>query len=176
MAGCTKSPKCTKDYCGPRGLNGIGKFIRSPIFFTYYTLFFLVFVTMRLFTINYITGSTKSVICNSIFFVWTLLQFLASYVIFLITFFILRILIKLLTLMINWIKKITKIKKNQTIIQKIWNNIVRFFFICLIIVIFILFKYVFQAYMFILYWTFGIFMGYTIIGRKNECIAPPKKR
>ena len=175
MAGCKKSPKCSKNYCGPRGLNGIGKFIKSPIFFVYYTLFFLIFVTMRLFKINYITKGFDSFKCNSIFFLWTLLQFLAAYTIFLITFLILRIIIKLMEKMIKWIKKITKIKKKQSILQSIWNNIVRIFFIILILIILWVLKYVLHYYIIVLYWSFGIFIGYTIIGRNNECIASPKK-
>jgi hypothetical protein len=174
MAKCTKRPKCSKGACDFKGLSSILKFLRSPDFFKYYLLIFIVFVIMRLFKINYVTG-LKGVGCNSIFFLWALLQFLALYVIILITFIILRLLQRALVLLIKWIQNVIKIKKNQTVLQSIKNNIIRIFFIFLIMVILYLVKIVVNFYLFLLYWSFGIFMGYTIIGRNNECINKTKK-
>jgi hypothetical protein len=168
MAKCTK-PKCTNTSCGPRGMDGIKKFLLSPLFFSYYLMFFLVFVTIRIFKIPY-----SSYFCKFSFFVGSLLQFIAAYVVLILTFFLLTLVIKFVKLIIKWIKDLFKKRKNRNLGDRIINFIIRVLIIILLTILTLIFKWIIEKYITMLYFTFGIFMGYTLIGSNNECIQKSK--
>uniref|UniRef100_A0A6C0JM78 Uncharacterized protein n=1 Tax=viral metagenome TaxID=1070528 RepID=A0A6C0JM78_9ZZZZ len=170
---CTK-PKCKKNSCGPTGLDGILKFLKSGKFFVYFLLFFLAFISIRLFKIPY----TKSDwgVCRLSFTLGALLQFIVLYIFVFITLLFLKLIIKILKLLIKWIKGIFKKRPNKTSMQKFVN-------VCIIIGLLILISIVGRFLFFILviygyglYYSFGLVMGYTVIGSNNECIELPQKK
>ncbi len=123
MAKCQKK-KCKNNSCGPRGMNAIQKFITSPKFFIYYLLVFIVFLTVRLFKIPY----ENDLSCKGYFALGTLAQFIVLYVILLITFFVLKLVIKIIKLLIGWIKGVLKKRKVFKICtRRIHHNIVLYF-------------------------------------------------
>jgi hypothetical protein len=173
---CTKA-KCKQNSCGPRGMTAIKKFITSPKFFIYYLTVFVVFLIIRVFRIPY--GSPNRVdlvLCYAMFALGTLLQFLVLYVFLLITFFVLDLIIKIIRLLIKWIRALLKKRKSGKLIQRIGNFFVRLGLIILLTIVFFFLYYVLKGYTLLLYYAFGLVMGYTVIGSNNECIAPPKKK
>lgn len=170
MAKCQKK-KCKNNSCGPKGMAGIQKFITSPKFFVYYLLVFIIFLTMRLFKIPY--GNDP--LCKGYFALGTLAQFIVFYVVLLITFFVLSLVIKIIKLLIGWIKGIFKKRPNKKLGQRVGNFFIRVGLIILLIIVSYFLKFVLEIYTTIAYYTLGIVMGYTMIGGINECIKTTKK-
>lgn len=165
MVKCTKT-KCKNNSCGPKSLKDVQKFILSPKFFLYYLLIFLVFVTIRLFKIPY-----SSYLCKLLFALGSLAQFVVAYVILLITFFMLTIIFAFVKILITWIKKLFKKRTNKYLWQRIINTIIQILIIIVLVYLFkILLFLIEKLYIPTIYYTFGIVLGYTIIGGNNECI------
>ena len=170
MARCSKT-KCPNNNCGPTGIKAVKKIIKSPTFLTYYLLVFFVFITLRVYQLPY--GNKH--FCKLQFAVFSLIQWIVFYLMLFITILFLEMIINVTKTIISWIQKFIKKRSKKTIWDRIWVVLIK---ICVVIVLLVLIPvllFLIQLYTIIFYYGFGMVMGYTLIGSKNNCIVDKTK-
>ena len=171
MAECTKT-ECPANICGFKGMKTIQKFVLSKQFLIFYTIFIVIFITMRLFQIPY----GENYLCKLLFALGSLAQFMVIYAILIITISIVRVVLSILKKLFKWVVSFFKKRKSNSLRRRVQNFFIRFGLILLITIVALFLMFLIKIYIIMIYYTFGIVIGYTIIGSNNECISNTSKK
>ena len=169
MAKCTKSKtKCPNRSCGPQGLNGVKKFMKSPAFLTYYLLIAFIFIALRVYYLPYVNNDWF--MCKIKFTLFAIIQWIVFYIAAFLTITFIQIIIKFVKLIISWVQKFIKRRSKRTLLQRILVVLIKIGIVLVLMILVPILFFFLSIFTVFVYYTFGLFMGYTQIGNKNTCI------